>query len=110
MKVRFNPLAAASLFVLAIFISSAAPVLAQEGELQVIDEVIAQINDDVLTLSRLKLESKERIEALKHNGMPEQQAKDEVAKKQAELIATLVNETLLLQRGKELKSRARSGS
>ena len=34
--------------------------------------------------------------------MPEQQAKDEVSKKQAELIATLVNETLLMQRGKEL--------
>ena len=102
MKVRFNPLAAASVFVLAIIISSATPVLAQEGELQVVDEVIAQVNDDVLTLSRLKLESKERVDALKQSGMPEQQAKDEVSKKQAELIATLVNETLLMQRGKEL--------
>lgn len=102
MKVKFSPLAAASLFVLALLISSATPVFAQEGELQVVDEVIVQINDDVLTLSRLKRESKERIEALKHNGMPEQQAKDEVSKRQAELIATLVNETLLMQRGKEL--------
>ncbi len=102
MKVSFKALAAASLFVLALLISSAAPVFAQEGELQVIDEVIAQINDDVLTLSRLKRESKERIESLVHNGMPEQQAKDEVSKRQAELIATLVNEQLLLQRGKEL--------
>jgi len=40
-------------------------VLAQEGELQVVDEVIAQINDDVITLSMLKRESKERIETLK---------------------------------------------
>lgn len=103
MKVRFNWLVAASVFVLALLISSAPPVFAQEGELQVVDEVVAQINDDVLTLSRLRRESKERIESMKNNGMPEQQAKDEVSKKQAELIATLVNETLLMQRGKELE-------
>jgi len=102
MKVKFSPLAAASVFVLTLLISSATPVFAQEGELQVVDEVIAQINDDVLTLSRLRHESKERVETMKHQGMPEQQAKDEVSKRQAELIATLVNEALLLQRGKEL--------
>ncbi len=33
--------------------------------MQVIDEVIAQVNDDVITLSMLKREQKERIEALK---------------------------------------------
>ena len=49
---------------------------AQEGELQVVDEVIAQINDDVITLSMLKRETKERIEALKQSGMSEQQATD----------------------------------
>lgn len=102
MKVKFNPLAAASVLVLMLLISSVTPVFAQEGELQVVDEVIAQINDDVLTLSKLKRESKERIEAMKHQGMPEQKATEEVSKRQAELIATLVNETLLLQRGKEL--------
>ena len=68
----------------------------------VVDEVIAQVNDDVITLSMLKRETKERIEALKQNGMTEQQATEEVNKKQAELIATLINERLLLQRGKEL--------
>jgi parvulin-like peptidyl-prolyl isomerase len=34
--------------------------------------------------------------------MTEQQAMDEVSKRQPELIATLINETLLLQKGKEL--------
>jgi peptidyl-prolyl cis-trans isomerase SurA len=76
---------------------------AQEGELQVVDEVIAQINDDVITLSMLKRETKERIEALKQSGMSEPEATAEVAKRQAELIATLVNEALLLQKGKELE-------
>ena len=77
-------------------------VFAQEGEMQVVDEVIAQVNDDVITLSMLKKETKERIDALKQSGMTEQQAMDEVAKRQNELIATLINEKLLLQRGKEL--------
>jgi parvulin-like peptidyl-prolyl isomerase len=76
---------------------------AQEGEMHVVDEVIAQVNDDVITLSMLKRETKERIDTLKQNGMTEQQAQEEVAKRQPELIATLINEKLLLQKGKELE-------
>jgi len=92
----------AALFAVLILFS-ATSVFAQEGEMQVVDEVIAQVNDDVITLSMLKKETKERIEALKQNGMTEQQAMEEVAKRQNELIATLINEKLLLQRGKELE-------
>ena len=102
MKSKF--LSLAGIFVFAFAFVSLAPsrAVAQEGELQVIDEVIAQVNDDVITLSMLKRETKERIEALKQNGMPEQQAIAEVSNHQAELIATLINEQLLLQKGKEL--------
>ena len=78
-------------------------VFAQEGETTVVDEVVAQVNDDVITLSQLRRETRERIEMLKQQGMTEQQAQDEVTKKQAELIATLINEKLLLQKGKELE-------
>jgi len=101
-KSKFISLAIASLFIFGILICNPAPTLAQESELQVVDEVIAQVNDDVITLSMLRRESKERIEALKQQGMTEKQAADEVNKRQAELIATLVNEQLLMQRGKEL--------
>ena len=87
---------------LVIILVFAGNVFAQEGETQVVDEVIAQVNDDVITLSMLKRETEARIEALKQNGMSEQQARDEVSKHQAELIATLINEKLLLQKGKEL--------
>lgn len=93
----------AAFFALIILTFSATSVFAQEGEMQVVDEVIAQVNDDVITLSMLKKETKERIDALKQSGMTEQQALDEVAKRQNELIATLINEKLLLQRGKELE-------
>jgi peptidyl-prolyl cis-trans isomerase SurA len=101
--VKSNFIAAAA-FICATFIMLSLPVstAAQEGELQVVDEVIAQVNDDIITLSMLKRETKERIDALKQSGMSEQQATEEVTKKQADLIATLINEQLLLQKGKEL--------
>lgn len=101
----FKPSIIASMFLLAIAIMGASPseTRAQEGELQVVDEVVVQVNDDVITLSRLKREMKERIEAMKQNGMSEQQALAEVTKKQPELIAILINEQLLLQKGKELE-------
>jgi parvulin-like peptidyl-prolyl isomerase len=91
-----------AVFFAVLVLFSATSVFAQEGEMQVVDEVIAQVNDDVITLSMLKKETRERIEALKSSGMTEQQAIEEVSKRQNELIATLINEKLLLQRGKEL--------
>ncbi|MFN2405767.1 MAG: peptidyl-prolyl cis-trans isomerase [Pyrinomonadaceae bacterium] len=90
-------------FAFIIILVFATNVFAQEGETTVVDEVVAQVNDDVITLSQLRRETKERIEALKQQGMTEPQARDEVAKRQAELIATLINEKLLLQKGKELE-------
>jgi peptidyl-prolyl cis-trans isomerase SurA len=103
--VRFKLLSilAMTLFAMSLVVSNAPRTMAQEGEVTVIDEVIAQVNDDVITLSMLKRETKERIDALKQEGkMTEQQAADEVAKHQGQLIATLINERLLLQKGKEL--------
>ena len=98
MKVRYLALA-----ILLTFFGATATALAQEGEMTVVDEVVVQVNDDVITLSMLRRETKERIEALmQQQGMTQQQAMDEVAKRQPELIATLINERLLLQRGKEL--------
>jgi peptidyl-prolyl cis-trans isomerase SurA len=100
--VKFKYFAVAAFFAFAMLALSARSVVAQEGEMTVVDEVIVQVNDDVITLSMLKREMKERIEALKQSGMTEQQATEETTRKQAELIATLINERLLLQRGKEL--------
>jgi parvulin-like peptidyl-prolyl isomerase len=97
--VRFKYFAVIALLAIAILPSN---VFAQEGEMTVVDEVIAQINDDVITLSMLKRETKERIEALKQQGLTEQKAIEEVTKKQPDLIYLMINERLLLQRGKEL--------
>ena len=97
---KFKHLAAFAALIILTFCATS--VFAQEGETTVVDEVVAQVNDDVITLSMLKKETKERIDALKQNGMTEKQALEEVNKRQAELIATLINEKLLLQKGKEL--------
>jgi len=101
-KVRFLPFALAGTFLFALIALAPVSARAQEGEMQVVDEVIAQVNDDVITLSTLKRASKDRVEQLKQNGMSEPEAQAEVNKRQADIIATLVNEALLLQKGKEL--------
>src|SRR5260370_1665946 len=90
------------LFLLAAFVTSPAVARAQEGEPVVVDEVIAQVNDGVVTLSQLKREMKERVEPLKQNGMTEQQANAEVQSHTADLIFILISEQLLVQKGKEL--------
>ena len=92
----------AALVLASAFIISPSIARAQEGEPVVVDEVIAQVNDGVVTLSQLKREMKERVDSMKQNGMSESQAVSEVEKHKAELIATLINEQLLLQKGKEL--------
>ena len=76
--------------------------LAQEGEPVVVDEVIAQVNDQIIMLSQVKREMKEAIEALKSQGASEQQATEEINKRRNELIAGLINEQLILQKAKDL--------
>jgi peptidyl-prolyl cis-trans isomerase SurA len=82
----------------------ASPARAQEeGTPKVVDEVIAQVNTEVITLSMLRQEMKDAAAALAdQRKIPLADAQAEVAKKQAEMIATLINEQLLVQRGKEL--------
>ncbi len=93
-----------AVFAAAIFSAFISPpaALGQEGEARVVDQVVAQVNNDVITLSRIRRELKEAINARKGQGVSEQQATEELAKRQPELIASLINEQLLLQKGKEL--------
>src|SRR4051812_10908740 len=101
-KSKFITLVWAALGVAALVFVSAPQAAAQEGEPQVIDSVIAQVNGDVVMLSTLKREMKEAVDAFKQQGVPEAKATEEVSKRQPELIASLINELLLVQKGKEL--------
>ena len=77
----------AALIVIGASFMSPPLVRAQEGEPVVIDEVIAQVNDGIVTLSQLKREMNERVQASVQGGMPKDQAGAEVEKRKFELIA-----------------------
>lgn len=106
MKSKFYTSATLSLAALLLTIAAAPRARAQEeGAARVVDEVIAQVNTEVITLSALKREQANAVQAVVQQSggkMTPAQAEAEVAKRQAEMIATLINEQLLLQKGKEL--------
>ena len=81
---------------------TASAVAQEEGVPRVVDEVIAQVNDQVITLSMLKREMREAVEAFQQQGMTAEQAQAEVSKRQNEIIFALINEQLMVQKGKEL--------
>lgn len=99
MKSRFTK---SAIFLIAVFIFSAFSAFAQETESVVVDEVIAQVNDGVITLSRVKREMQNAVDSLVQKGAKPEEAKAEVEKKKGELIANMIHEELLLQKGKEL--------
>ena len=92
-----------AIFIAALTVVSVFPAFAQENEPLVIDEVVAQINDGVLTLSRIKREKQTIIDSMVQEGKTPEAAKAELESKEGELIANLINEELVLQRGKELE-------
>jgi peptidyl-prolyl cis-trans isomerase SurA len=102
--VKFGQTAVGQLLLLFIAIFSFSfSVLAQDSEPVVVDEVVAQVNDGVITLSRVKREIKNAVDALvQQGGKTPEQAQTEMDAKRNEIIASLINEELLLQQGKEL--------
>ncbi len=102
MKAKFKTLIWTLSLALCAGVLSPAKVAAQDAELRLVDQVIAQVNNDVITLSMLRSETKEAIQAFVQQGMTEQKATEEVMRRQPEIIASLVNEQLLVQKGKEL--------
>ena len=85
----------------AAFIVSGTVVSAQESEERVVDEVVAQVNEGVITLSRVKREMKSIVDAEVQQGKNRDATQKLVNEKQGELIANLINEELLVQKAKE---------
>jgi len=88
---------------LALALAWAAPARAQEeGVPVVLDEPIVQVNNDVIMLSHLKRETEGFREVLiKQRGMTERQADEEIEKRKSEIVVSLLNEALLVQKGKD---------
>ncbi len=92
-----------SILLLLTFVFAAAfAASAQETEERVVDEVVAQVNDGVITLSRINREAKEIVDGEVQNGKNRSDAQKMVDEKRGELIANLINEELLIQKAKEL--------
>lgn len=87
---------------LAFLLACAGSTFAQESDVKVIDEVVAAVNDGVITLSSIKREMKGIVDSKVQEGMKREDAQKMVDGKQGELIANLINEELLLQRAKEM--------
>lgn len=75
---------------------------AQESEVRVVDEVVAVVNDGVITLSRVKREKEVAINSLVEDGKTREEASKIVDENQGEIIASIINEELLIQKGKEI--------
>lgn len=92
-----------AILLVAVLVFGTFSAFAQESEPVVIDEVVAQVNDGVITLSRVKREMNDVADSLvKDQGKTPEAAKKEVEGKKGELIANLINEELVLQKGKEM--------
>jgi len=89
--------------VFALTLSSPARTQEEEAQPVVVDEVVVQVNDDVVTLSMLKRQSADVREALiNQRNATAEQADAEIASRQPEIILNLISDTLLLQKGKEI--------
>ena len=90
------------LFLLAFFVFTVCPASAQETEERVVDEVVAVVNEGVITLSKIKREAKGIVDAGVQQGKNRDEVQKEIDAKRGEMIANLINEELLIQKAKEL--------
>lgn len=90
------------LLITAILSLTTLTAFAQETQETVVDEVIAQINEDVITLSQIKRQMQFVIDSLIQQGKTKEAAEKEVEEKKGQLIANIIKEELIIQRGKEV--------
>ena len=90
------------LIIIAVILLGSFSARSQETDINVIDEVIAQVNDSVITLSQVNREMKNAIDSFVAQGKSQKEAKTLVENRKGQMIANLINEELVMQRGKEL--------
>ncbi|MCD9184809.1 MAG: peptidylprolyl isomerase [Pyrinomonadaceae bacterium] len=90
-----------AIFSIAVILILNLSAFAQETQVKVVDEVVAVVNDGVITLSRIKREMKSVVDSFVAEGKPREEAEKLVEEKKGELIAGLINEELLIQKAKE---------
>lgn len=91
-----------AILLIAILFLGVFSVAAQETETVVVDEVVAQVNEGVITLSRIKREINAAVDTFVQEGKSREEAQKLVESKKGELIANIINEELLVQKAKEM--------
>jgi len=85
-----------------IVVLSAFTAFAQETEETIVDEVVAQVNDSVITLSQVRREKKNIVDQFMGQGKTREEAEAEVQKNEGQLIANLITEEMMRQKGVEI--------
>lgn len=94
---------ALTIVALGLTLGTTGTAIGQETEVRVVDQVVAQVNEGVITLSRVKREMKMLVDQEVAKGKTAEEAERLINEKKGELIANMINEELIVQRSKEMK-------
>jgi parvulin-like peptidyl-prolyl isomerase len=75
---------------------------AQEGELKVVDEVVARVNSDFIMLSAYKRAQQDLLEDLKQRGLSGAELEKQFNETKAVILDMMIDQQLLVQRAKDL--------
>jgi parvulin-like peptidyl-prolyl isomerase len=78
------------------------PAAAVAGGQEVVEEIIALVNDDIITLSDYRTQFDMTIAQLRAAGLPPEEYDKQYAMVKKELLESMIAEMILLQKGKEL--------
>lgn len=79
-----------------------APAAAFAGGQEVVEEIVALVNDDIITLSDYRAQFEMTLAQLRAAGLPPEEYDKQYARVKRELLESMITEMLLLQKAKEL--------
>lgn len=88
--------------VLALAGALLAPAAAFAGGQEVVEEIVALVNDDIITLSDYRAQFEMTLAQLRAAGLPPEEYDKQYARVKQGLLETMITEMLLLQKAKEL--------
>lgn len=88
--------------VLALAGALLAPAAAFAGGQEVVEEIVALVNDDIITLSDYRAQFEMTLAQLRAAGLPPEEYDKQYARVKQELLESMITEMLLLQKAKEL--------
>ena len=78
------------------------PAAASAGGQEVVEEIVALVNDDIITLSEYRAQFEMTVAQLRSAQLPPEQYDKQYAMIKKELLESMITEMLLLQKAKEL--------